>query len=175
VTKKTPRKPPKNKSFTKTRRRTNSQASSSFLPSQFFLLLLPAPSSASSCWYIAPSSLSSLSSLFRAHGKRQRRTFLFYDRAAWAPKHLPPQKRQTPSLSLPTHTPSSFFFHCFHWRGVRLTTWDAQWTAPYMEVTGPKSMTCTSPRNAGFLTIDRAVPACTEMILELPRLSTLQP
>ena len=59
--------------------------------------------------------------------------------------------------------------------GVLLTTWLEQCTAPYIDVIGEKSTTCTSPRNFGSRTICLAVPAWTEITFELPRLRTLQP
>lgn len=43
--------------------------------------------------------------------------------------------------------------------GVRFTTWLEQCTAPYIDVMGEKSTTCTSPRKRGSRTICLAVPA----------------
>lgn len=60
-------------------------------------------------------------------------------------------------------------------RQGRRHTWLLQWTAPYMEVMGVKSTTCTSPWKLGSRTICLAVPECTLMTLLLPRLSTLHP
>lgn len=54
-------------------------------------------------------------------------------------------------------------------------TWLEQWTAPYMEVMGEKSMTCTSPLKCGSFTICRALAGFTLMMRLLPRLSTLHP
>ena len=85
----------------------------------------------------------------------------------------------SPSLSAPPQKAhdagTTYTDHIAALAGVLLTTWLEQCTAPYIDVIGEKSTTCTSPRNLGSRTICRAVPAWTEMILEFPRLRTLQP